>query len=308
MVINEERDILSTVNKSVALENDLNFKYSELNYAFHIYLVCSQQEEIINDVQHALNDAKVILTDAKTNHLSSTMMTKATLTKHIESIPRRGSLTPLWSKREAGNYYWSPIAKTIYKDLSFTTHLSIPLVDHGASMLAYPTTRDSGEKILIDSRHSHYRYLSGADMERCRKMHTGQLLCRGRLIQIKDTLALCDQNMDCSLGRKLPYARVIEIAPNTIAYRFKEKQTAVMQCSGEQAMTISMKEQGILTPPRHCSIANGILFVKEMSQVATDEKLEHESWSPSYREEEVDNTKARHNKSNCCSAKEKRVR
>lgn len=301
VVMDEEGSIIGTLNKTVLVEKEMEKRLSTIyvhskqfeewsKVLVNLEILCDMGEEILEDAEAMLREMESIVQNARTNTLSTAMMDRKTLEETLDHVPRMGALVPLWEKKNAYKYYWNPISRTLHKNLVMATQIRIPLINPDMKMTMYPTAKDNGEKILLDEMHSTYRYLSAADKENCQLMEGNEMICRGRSIQIKDATTLCTNRLDCSMGRQLPFDRVIELDRDTIAYRFKEETDVIMRCTGERNKRFTLNTTGIMLVPPHCSMAGGEFAIKKRSKINRGVKFVTNDWELQLKEEEVDNT------------------
>lgn len=297
MITDEEEGILQAVNKTEMLEVELDQRLTSLHAhekqtvlwmkaLVEVDLVCGQCEEILDEADGLMREAERVQAHARTDNLSPAMVKKEKLKDTLDSIPRMEGLVPLWPKTDAHHYYANGLTNTIHRNLVFVSQLRIPMVNSAKKMRMFPTSKDSGEKILLDGHHSSYRYLTPGEMNKCDKMKGSEMVCRGRGIYIKDATQLCRDRLDCALGRSLPYDRVVEIDTDTIGYRFKEELTVWKRCQGEKAASILLNRTGAIVVPPHCSLAGGDFEVHRRTNARSDIQLVVEEWELEIPEEQ----------------------
>ena len=274
------------------IEDQLNTYNGASTVALNIGNICEEKVNLIKQGRTDLRELNEILLHGKLRLASPVMITRENIAEGLMRAAGMSTLHPLWPIENMGNYYWAPLARTIFNEKTLTTVMSleIPLVDKSDKLYLYPTMKRDSEKIVVNDQHSWYRYLSNDDLDNCDDLGKKALLCYGRYLKITNIVNLCGENNDCTSGLTLPYSHVREVMKDTLEYKFDRNGSAIVKCREESPRKIQLPQQGRLYVPPTCALTSRLFTVKARKELRGSNiiyrDVQHEDWNPITIEEQ----------------------
>lgn len=279
------RVLAETEHHLAELDESLEGQREALTVVGSVLLTASSKEALLDDVRRALVEVEMITDPTRTGMVSKKLLKPKKLEKTLSQLHEREGRVPIWTSSEADGYYREKMGSTKIMDGLVVAALNIPLVDKLNRYFLHETPIG---KILLEDKGKGYRYLAEKDMNKCRELYTGEILCDLRRVVIHDVADVCTDAYDCVTGKTLPYSYVKELEDGVFSYRFPEESKGVVTC-GRAKDNVNLNKTGIIVLEKGCTIATKNFYIDpEPDWEGEEGEADLIHWEPAFEDEEID--------------------